>query len=140
VVVFQNILATVVLTYAGAFVVGWRLAVQGRVDVPWIVRTRLMVTHEVANQPPPHVDWDLFATDAALVEALRREGGAWGEDMLRAWGRIMVRRKWRKFAWGGARTGVWTSTSRRCRRPRTCVRKCARAGWSSGWRWRCRRR
>jgi putative acyl-CoA dehydrogenase len=32
-------------------------------------------THEVTNQPPPFEDVNLFASDAALVEGLAREGG-----------------------------------------------------------------
>jgi putative acyl-CoA dehydrogenase len=31
-------------------------------------------THEVFNQPPPLVDYDLFSSDRALVEAVRRDG------------------------------------------------------------------
>ena len=34
---------------------------------------------EVFNQPPPLENYNLFAHDAQLQEALRREGGAWGE-------------------------------------------------------------
>jgi putative acyl-CoA dehydrogenase len=45
------------------------------------------VTHEVQNQPPPLQDYDLFRQDAALVEAIRREGGGWGEKRLSALGR-----------------------------------------------------
>lgn len=33
-------------------------------------------THEVFNQPPPLVDYDVFNSDLALVEAVAREGGA----------------------------------------------------------------
>ena len=40
------------------------------------------VTHEVLNQPPPLVDYDLFASDPALREALAREGAAWAEDRV----------------------------------------------------------
>ncbi|MGH3343791.1 MAG: acyl-CoA dehydrogenase family protein [Carbonactinosporaceae bacterium] len=32
-------------------------------------------THDVINQPPPLVGHDVFATDVALVEAVRRHGG-----------------------------------------------------------------
>ena len=39
-----------------------------------------------ANQPPPLVGYDLFSEDRALVEALRREGGAEREDECRAFG------------------------------------------------------
>ncbi len=39
-------------------------------------------THEVTNQPPPLSGYDVFGSDVALVEALDREGAAWGEDEL----------------------------------------------------------
>jgi putative acyl-CoA dehydrogenase len=39
-----------------------------------------------ANQPPPLAGHNLFATDAALVEGVRREGAAAWEDELRAFG------------------------------------------------------
>ena len=45
-----------------------------------------MGTHEVANQPPPLADVNLYATDRALAEAVRREGGAWAEADLTALG------------------------------------------------------
>jgi putative acyl-CoA dehydrogenase len=45
-------------------------------------------THEVLNQPPPLVDYDLFETDAALREALEREGAAWAHDLAREIGRL----------------------------------------------------
>jgi putative acyl-CoA dehydrogenase len=41
-----------------------------------------------ANQPPPLADYDLFSEDLALVEALRREGGAAREDECAAFGRL----------------------------------------------------
>jgi len=41
-----------------------------------------------ANQPPPLEGYDLFSQDAALVEALRREGGAAREDACAAFGRL----------------------------------------------------
>ena len=34
-------------------------------------------THEVFNQPPPLVDYDLFATDRPRAEAVAREGAGW---------------------------------------------------------------
>ena len=34
-------------------------------------------THDVANQPPPLRDVDMFSTNVALVEATRREGAEW---------------------------------------------------------------
>jgi putative acyl-CoA dehydrogenase len=45
-------------------------------------------THEVANQPPPLAGYDVAARDAALLEGLRREGGAWDEDALHALGSL----------------------------------------------------
>ena len=47
-----------------------------------------MATHEVFNQPPPLVDYDVFAADAALAEGLRREGAGWAEDSLGELGRL----------------------------------------------------
>jgi putative acyl-CoA dehydrogenase len=45
-----------------------------------------MTTHEVLNQSPPLADYNLFTTDHALREALRREGGGWAEPVLVAFG------------------------------------------------------
>jgi len=47
-----------------------------------------VATHEVLNQPPPLVDYDVFAADAALVEGVRREGAGWAEDELSELGRL----------------------------------------------------
>jgi len=44
-------------------------------------------THDVTNQPPPLADFDAFATDAALIEALRREGADWAEPRVAVYGR-----------------------------------------------------
>jgi putative acyl-CoA dehydrogenase len=38
--------------------------------------------HEVANQPPPLVDYNVFEADTALVEAVRREGAEWAEARI----------------------------------------------------------
>jgi putative acyl-CoA dehydrogenase len=54
--------------------------------VPHAPETRL-ATHEVANQPPDFADIDLFGADAALREAVAREGGEWLEAPLSALGR-----------------------------------------------------
>ena len=43
-------------------------------------------THEVANQSPPFTGLDLFSTDAALREAVAREGGAEAVSDLEAFG------------------------------------------------------
>ena len=37
----------------------------------------MTVTHEVTNQPPPLEGYDVFGADAALVEAVEREGAGW---------------------------------------------------------------
>ncbi|WP_109809506.1 acyl-CoA dehydrogenase family protein [Sphingosinithalassobacter portus] len=43
-------------------------------------------THEVTNQPPEFGERDLYATDTALREAVRREGGDWLDGPLTALG------------------------------------------------------
>jgi putative acyl-CoA dehydrogenase len=44
-------------------------------------------THEVFNQPPPLVDYDLFSSDRALVEAVRRDSTDAAVPGLAAFGR-----------------------------------------------------
>ena len=44
------------------------------------------VTHEVFNQPVELVDFNLYASDAALKEAVKREGAAWAIAGLDAFG------------------------------------------------------
>ncbi|HKW55723.1 MAG TPA: isovaleryl-CoA dehydrogenase [Candidatus Acidoferrum sp.] len=46
-------------------------------------------THEVLNQPPPLKDYNLYLTDTALVEAVRREGADWAAPQLRALGEFL---------------------------------------------------
>ncbi len=46
-------------------------------------------THEVINVPQPLEDYDLFASDPALVEATLREGGAWTEAPCAELGRVL---------------------------------------------------
>ena len=43
-------------------------------------------THEVLNQPPPLADYNLFAGDRALQEAVGREGAGWAMQELHALG------------------------------------------------------
>src|SRR3984957_19062144 len=43
-------------------------------------------THEVLNQPPPLIDYDV-ADDPALLDALVREGAGWAAGEVRALGR-----------------------------------------------------
>jgi putative acyl-CoA dehydrogenase len=45
-------------------------------------------THDVLNQAPPIVPYDVFEADLALREALEREGGGWGVDRLRDAGQL----------------------------------------------------
>ena len=45
-----------------------------------VERGQTAATHEVFNQPPPLENYNLFAADTALVEAVRREGADWAED------------------------------------------------------------
>ena len=40
-------------------------------------------THRVLNQPPPLADYDPFAADVALAQALTRDGGEWGLERVR---------------------------------------------------------
>ena len=44
---------------------------------------------EVFNQPPPLEDYNLFAADVPLQEALRREGAAWAESTVSEFGALM---------------------------------------------------
>ncbi len=46
-------------------------------------------THEVSNQAPPLEGYNLFDSDPALREALAREGGAWAEEKVRAFGAMV---------------------------------------------------
>jgi putative acyl-CoA dehydrogenase len=46
------------------------------------------MAHEVANQSPPLVNYNLFEADAPLRESLEREGGAWAHDLLHDLGRL----------------------------------------------------
>ena len=52
----------------------------------WMATKRRSST---ANQPPPLSDYNLFEQDAALVEALRREGGAPWEEQVAAFGELL---------------------------------------------------
>ena len=45
------------------------------------------MNHEVLNQPPPLVDYNLFTSDRALREAVAREGGGWACGRLEELGR-----------------------------------------------------
>src|SRR5512133_3088248 len=45
-------------------------------------------THEVINVSRELVDYNMYAQDAALVEAVRREGALWAHDGLTAFGAL----------------------------------------------------
>ncbi|HET9153261.1 MAG TPA: acyl-CoA dehydrogenase family protein [Solirubrobacterales bacterium] len=45
-------------------------------------------THEVLNQPSPLVDYNVYASDRVLVEAVRREGADWAEARISAVGEL----------------------------------------------------
>jgi putative acyl-CoA dehydrogenase len=45
-------------------------------------------THDVLNQAPPIVPYNVFEADLPLREALEREGGAWGVDRVRDAGEL----------------------------------------------------
>ena len=47
----------------------------------------MVATHEVANQPPPLADYDVFSTDRALVEGVDRYGGGHARAQLAEIGR-----------------------------------------------------
>jgi putative acyl-CoA dehydrogenase len=47
-----------------------------------------IVTHRVANQPPPLEGYDVFGENRPLVDALDREGAAWATDDAHRLGRI----------------------------------------------------
>ena len=47
-----------------------------------------MSTHQVANQPPPLINYNVFDADLPLREALEREGGAWAHDLVHELGRL----------------------------------------------------
>ena len=49
--------------------------------------------NEVFNQPTALQDYNLFEHDAALREALRREGGAWAEEKVSRFGALMGSRE-----------------------------------------------
>jgi putative acyl-CoA dehydrogenase len=51
-------------------------------------RPRTSATHDVLNQAPPLEGYNVYAEDAPLVEALAREGGDWGAEVVSEMGEI----------------------------------------------------
>ncbi|MCD6726566.1 MAG: acyl-CoA dehydrogenase family protein [Solirubrobacteraceae bacterium] len=62
-----------------------------------------LVTHDVANQPPPLAGRNLFEDDRPLAEAVEREGAAWALGMLSEAGTF----------WGGEPQGWGEQANRR---------------------------
>jgi len=58
------------------------------------------VTHEVFNQTPPLVDYDMAGADPLLLAALEREGAGWARDQVEALGRRMSTEE--VYGWGFA--------------------------------------
>ena len=56
----------------------------------------MRATHEVVNQPPPLVDYNVFARDRALVEAVARGEAAWACSELEALGSDAGTADWQK--------------------------------------------
>jgi putative acyl-CoA dehydrogenase len=48
----------------------------------------IVPTHEVTNQPPPLIDYNVYEADTVLVEATRREGADWAEERIAAVGAV----------------------------------------------------
>ena len=57
-----------------------------------------MATHEVFNQPPPLLDYNLFTADRALGEALAREGAGWAAGRATELGAVCGRAE--TIEWG----------------------------------------
>ena len=73
-------------------------------------------THEVINQPPPLDGYDVFGRDAALGEAVEREGAAMGP----------ARAPRRSAALAGSEpslrsSGAWPTSTSRCCAPTTAT-------------------
>jgi putative acyl-CoA dehydrogenase len=47
------------------------------------------IVPRVANQPPPLEGYDLYGENRPLVDAVAREGAAWADEQLRAFGRLV---------------------------------------------------
>jgi putative acyl-CoA dehydrogenase len=52
------------------------------------LESTIVPTHEVTNQPPPLVDYNVYEADTVLVEATRREGADWAEERIAAVGAV----------------------------------------------------
>src|SRR5260370_31305228 len=61
-------------------------------------RRQVMATHEILNQPPPLADYNLFASDRALGEAVHRQGAGWAGAALADFGAKLGRAE--TIEWG----------------------------------------
>jgi putative acyl-CoA dehydrogenase len=52
------------------------------------VKNRSASNHEVTNQPPPLVNYNVFRSDRPLLEAVGREGADWAEERIAAVGAL----------------------------------------------------
>ena len=57
-------------------------------------------THAVANQPPPLVGLDVFASNLPLVEATEREGAGWIRERASELGRLVGEAGGPQEVWG----------------------------------------
>jgi putative acyl-CoA dehydrogenase len=57
--------------------------------MPRFAPTTRLATHEVANQPSELIDVNLYTTDLALRDAVRREAGDWLDDRATALGAVV---------------------------------------------------
>ena len=51
-------------------------------------------THQVLNQPPPHVGHNVYTDDMVLFEAVTREGAGWAHDELTTLGAMAGDTRW----------------------------------------------
>ena len=79
-------------------------------------------THEVTNQPPPLVDYNLYDSDPILRQALRREGAARYEKKLGAFGAAL-----------GSETVLKLGELPPTAKSRSCVPSTATASASTRW-------
>ena len=79
------------------------------------------VTDEALNQVPLLTNYNLFLTDATLVNAVERAGAGWAREQLSELGRLL----------GTEEVQRWDSTPMRTRR--CCIRMTASATGATRW-------
>ena len=77
-----------------------------------------------SNQPPPFEGRNLYLTDRALRNAAEREGAAWAQERLEAWGGVLGSTETYALAARANRIGPELATTRSVRQPdrRGCLR------------------